>query len=755
MLKNTIIILSLTMAIIVNAKSYDPVDYVNTLQGTNSNYSVTRGNTYPTTALPFAMHTWGAQTGENGSGWKYQWEKDSIRGFQQAHQCSSWTRDYCVFSLMPVTGELKVDQYGRAAKFSHENETGSPHYYSVKLDNGITAEMSPVERGAHLRFSFPKKEKSYVVFDGYTNWSEINIDSDSRRITGYINNGYSLPEGFKNYFIIEFDQPFVSHGTWTDNGETISPNETTYGLSEHGGSGAYVQFKSGVKVQAKVVSSYISLEQANVTFNNEISSHKKLEQTKQSARDIWNTHLGRMYAEGGTDEEMATFYSCFFRASLFSRKFFEINVDGNPVYRSPNDMKVYNGYYYTDTGFWDTFRGQFPLTLLLHPTMQGQYVAGMLDAYDQSGWLPDWDFPSVKSGMIGNHAISLFTDAWTKGLRTFDPNKALDAYFHQATNRDSRNGRDGWKDYWTLGYVSYPETRESTAKTLEYTYDDWCAYKLADMVGNDFYKEVFGRQVFNYRNVYDPETGFMRGRQKNGDWTPNFDPIEWGGPYTEGSAWHYLWSVFHDPQGLKELMGGDSNFIQKMDDVFTATNEFKVGTYNQVIHEMTEMKMMNLGQYAHGNQPIQHMVYLYSYTQEPWKAQYWSRRVMSDLYNSTENGYPGDEDQGQTSSWYVLSSMGLYSVCPGTDEYVLGSPLFPKMTVTFEDGKKLEIIAENNSSENIYIQSATLNGVPFTKNFLTYKEITDGGILKYVMGSEPNKDRGTDTSDWPYSISLQ
>ncbi len=736
----------------VNAKNYDPVDYVNTLQGTNSSFEVTRGNTYPTTALPYAMHTWGAQTGENGSGWKYQWSRDSIRGFQQAHQCSSWTRDYCVFSLMPVSGELKVDQYGRAAKFSHANEIGRPHYYNVKFDNGMQTEMSPTERGAHLRFSFPKTDDAYVVFDGYIRWSNVEIDPAKRRLTGYVTNGSGLPEEFKNYFIIEFDQPFVSYGTWTDNGKTVTAGAKTYGVAERGGAGAYVQFKKGAKVHARVVSSYISPEQAEVTFKRELGSHKKLEQTKQAAHDIWTENLSRMYAEGGTDEDKATFYSCFFRASLFSRKFYEIGADGAPVYRSPNDYKVYNGYYYTDTGFWDTFRGQFPLTLLLHPTMQGQYVAGMLDAYDQAGWLPDWDFPSVKSGMIGNHAISLFADAWVKGVRTFDPEKALEAYFHQATNRNRSNGRDGWQDYWTLGYVSYPGTREATAKTLEYAYDDWCAYALACMTGNDFYEGIFARQLYNYRNVFDPETGFMRGRQKNGEWTPNFDPTEWGGPYTEGCAWHYLWSVFQDPEGLKQLLGGDDNFVQKMDDVFTATNEFKVGTYGFAIHEMTEMKMMNLGQYAHGNQPIQHMIYLYSYTRQPWKAQYWSRRIMDYLYNSTENGYPGDEDQGQTSSWYVLSAMGLYSVCPGTDQYVLGSPAFPKMTVTFENAKRLEIIAEGNSPENIYIQSATLNGIPFSKNYLTYKEITDGGVLRYVMGPQPNKDRGTSPADWPYSL---
>jgi predicted alpha-1,2-mannosidase len=737
--------------ITLNAK--DPVDYVNTLQGTNSNFNLTRGNTYPTTALPFGMHTWTPQTGKNGDGWKYQYAKRTIRGFQQAHQCSSWTTDYCVFSFMPMVGKLVVNEDDRATGFSHDNEIAKPNYYKVKLDNGIVTEISPTERGAHLRFSFPKGGSSFLVLDGYTGLSQIKIWPKERKITGYVSNNKNNRRNLiKSYFEIQFDKPFKSYGTWENRKNTIQENLLE---GEGSGIGAFLEFKEGEKVQAKVASSYISPEQAGVTLNAELGHFKSLDNTKAAAAKIWNKHLGRILVEGGTEEEKATFYSCFFRASLFSRQFYEYDKEGNPHYFSPYDGKVHKGYMFTDTGFWDTFRGQFPLNAIMHPTMHGRYMQALLDAQQQCGWLPSWSFPGEGGSMIGNHAISLLADAWVKGIKTFDPEKALEAYLHEATNKGPwgpSNGRDGWKEYYQFGFVPYPKYREATAKTLEYAYDDFCGYQLASLTGNDFYKNIFERQMYNYKNVYDATTGFMRGRKENGEWTPNFDPVEWGGPFTEGNAWHWEWSVFHDIQGLIDLMGGDKNFNAKLDSVFSVPNTVKVGTYGNMIHEMTEMVMANMGQYAHGNQPIQHMIYLYNYGSQPWKAQQHVRNVMSKLYNSTEDGYPGDEDQGQTSSWYVLSALGFYSVCPGTDQYVIGSPVFNKVTITLEDGKKFIIEAKNNSKDNVYIQSATLNGKNYSHNWLRHSDIVNGGILKFDMGNKPSLDRGLQKEDKPFSL---
>lgn len=729
----------------------DLVQYVNTLQGTNSTYELSWGNTYPTTAVPYPMNSWSPQTGKNGDGWKYQYSATTIRGFQPTHQCSPWVGDYGVFSLMPVP-ELVVDESKRATPFSHDKEIAKPHYYKVTLENGITTEFSPTTRSAHFRFSFPAKGDAFLVLDGYTKTSQVQIDVANHRITGYVHNGAFSPKTHKNYFIIQFDKPFVSYGTWENRKNTIQKNN----LSREGeGIGAYVQFAKGSKVQAKVSTSYISPEQAEVTMTRELGKHSSVEVTKQAAADVWNQLLNRVLVEGGTEEDMKTFYSCMFRANLFSHKFYEEKEDGSPYYYSPYDEKIHDGYMFTDNGFWDTFRSQFPLTNILHPTMQGQYMQALLDAQEQCGWLPSWSFPSETGGMVGNHSISLLTDAWVKGIRTFDPEKALKAYAHEAMNKGpwgGANGRVRWKDYYQLGYIPYPESMGSTAQTLEYCYDDFCAYQLAKMTGNKFYEEVFARQIYNYKNVYDPSVGFMRGRKLDGSWA-DFDAFEWGGPYCEGNAWHYNWSVFHDVQGLIDLTGGDERFVAKIDSVFALPGIVKYGTYGTKIHEMLEMELAKMGQYAQGNQPIQHMIYLYSYAGQPWKTQYWIRQVMDRLYNSSENGYPGDEDQGGMSSWYVLSALGIYSVCPGTDEYILGSPKFRKATITMEDGKKFVIEAKGNSKDNVYIQNATLNGKRHTRNYIHYSDIVNGGVLELQMGNQPEKTRGTAKEDRPFSLS--
>ena len=742
--------LCLTLSFPVFAEK-DLVQYVNTLQGTNSTYELSWGNTYPTTAVPYPMNSWSPQTGKNGDGWKYQYSATTIRGFQPTHQCSPWVGDYGVFSLMPVS-ELVVDESKRATPFSHDKEIAKPHYYKVTLENGITTEFSPTTRSAHFRFSFPAKGDAFLVLDGYTKTSQVQIDVANHRITGYVHNGAFSPKTHKNYFIIQFDKPFVSYGTWENRKNTIQKNN----LSREGeGIGAYVQFAKGSKVQAKVSTSYISPEQAEVTMTRELGKHSSVEVTKQAAADVWNQLLNRVLVDGGSEEDMKTFYSCMFRANLFSHKFYEEKEDGSPYYYSPYDEKIHDGYMFTDNGFWDTFRSQFPLTNILHPTMQGQYMQALLDAQEQCGWLPSWSFPSETGGMVGNHSISLLTDAWVKGIRTFDPEKALKAYAHEAMNKGpwgGANGRVRWKDYYQLGYIPYPESMGSTAQTLEYCYDDFCAYQLAKMTGNKFYEEVFARQIYNYKNVYDPSVGFMRGRKLDGSWA-DFDAFEWGGPYCEGNAWHYNWSVFHDVQGLIDLTGGDERFVAKIDSVFALPGIVKYGTYGTKIHEMLEMELAKMGQYAQGNQPIQHMIYLYSYAGQPWKTQYWIRQVIDRLYNSSENGYPGDEDQGGMSSWYVLSALGIYSVCPGTDEYVLGSPKFRKTTITMEDGKKFVIEAKGNSKDNVYIQNATLNGKRHTRNYIHYSDIVNGGVLELQMGNQPEKTRGTAKEDRPFSLS--
>ncbi|MCR8559571.1 GH92 family glycosyl hydrolase [Mucilaginibacter sp. BJC16-A38] len=755
MKKNLLIYLvTLVSANCLMAQESNLVSYANTRQGTNSKYEFSYGNTYPATALPFGMNTWTAQTGKNGDGWKYQYFEHTIRGFQQSHQCSSWVNDYAVFSLMPVTGRLTVNENERATPFKHENEIAEPSYYKVKLDNNITTEMSPTERGAHLRFTFPKGKGSYIVLDGYTKMSMVKIIPEERKIIGYVNNCRWAPQNFKNYFVIAFDKPFKDYGTWENKKDQLSAKNLT---AEGDGIGAYLQFKDGETVSAKVASSYISPEQAELTLKTELGGYKTFDDTHKAADKIWNDLLGRMKVEGGTEDQKATFYSCLYHANLFSHQFFEYNKEGEPYYYSPYDGKIHDGYMYTDNGFWDTFRAQFPLNTIIHPKMEGQYCQALLDAQQQCGWLPAWSFPAETGGMLGNHSISLLTDAWVKGIRTFDPKKALEAYYHEATNKGpwgSANGRPGWKEYFANGYVPYtPKTLGASAWTLEFAYDDFCGYQLAKATGNQFYENVFGRQMYNYKNLFDPKTRFMRAKDEKGNWIEPFDPMDWGGPYTEGNAWHWTWSVFQDVQGLISLMGGDKNFTSKIDSVFSEPGTIKVGGYGTVIHEMTEMAKFNMGQYAQGNEPIHHLLYMYNYAGQPWKAQQHLREVMDKMYNASENGYPGDEDEGQMSSWYVLSAAGIYSVCPGTDQYVIGSPLFKKITITLENGKKFTVEANNNSSQNVYIQSATLNGKPYTHNWISHADIMNGGVLHFEMSNKPALNRGLAEDDKPFSLS--
>jgi predicted alpha-1,2-mannosidase len=729
----------------VHAQKSDLTHYVNTLQGTHSNFGLSHGNTFPATTMPYAVHMWTPQTGPNGEGFKYLYEADAIRGFGQSHQCSPWVSDYAVYSFFPEVGELIVDPEKRPAKFSHGNEIGLPHYYSVTFDNGIRTEFSTTERGVHLRFSYPKQGDAWLIIDGYTGNSDFQIDPERRQVRGWVDNHRFVnhSENFRCYFVVQFDKEFI-----------VEPVE---------GGCCVLRFRPGTNVQAKAASSYISHEQAELTLQQELGTDKNLEATKKRGQKTWNDLLGRIRVEGGSDEQLRTFYSCLFRANLFSRKFFEIKADGSPYYYSPYDGKIYDGYLFTDNGFWDTFRSQFPLTNILHPTQQGRYMQAMMHVQQKElGWFPSWSCPGETGGMVGNHSISLFADAWAKGIRTVNPDSLLKAYAHEAFNKGpfgGANGRQCWHEYFTLGYVPFPLSHGCVSQTLEYAYDDWCAYEIARQCGNTFYEEIFRRHLYNYRNLWDPATHFFRGRGEDGKWNDSFegndfDPLVWGGPYTEGNAWHYVWSVFHDVQGLINLFGSDEAFVAKLDSVWSQPSTVKPGWYGYKIHEMTEMEIAGMGQYAHGNQPIQHMPYLYCYAGQPWKTQYWVRQIIERLYNSTPDGFPGDEDQGGMSSWYVLSALGLYAVTPGTDQYVIGSPLFRRATLTLEDGKQFIIEAHNNTPENVYIQSAELNGEPLLKNYITYGDIVRGGRLVFQMGPEPNRQRCTGKEAAPFSMSV-
>ncbi|MEZ2443879.1 GH92 family glycosyl hydrolase [Chitinophaga sp. RCC_12] len=736
-------------------KVAEPADWVNTLMGTDSKVSLSNGNTYPAIALPWGMNFWMPQTNTMGNGWAYQYTADKIRGFKQTHQPSPWINDYGQFAIMPITGTMKFDQNKRASWFSHKSEVAKPYYYSVYLaDPDVTTEITPTERAAQLRFTYPATDSAFIVVDAFDKGSYIKILPDEKKIIGYTTkNSGGVPSNFKNYFVIKFDKPFTVADIWHDSVLVKGQLELQ---ADHTGAVVGFKTKKGEKVGIKTASSFISFEQAELNLQREIGQDN-FDATCKKAKDSWNQELGRLAIEGGTSEQVSTFYSSLYRTMLFPRKFYEINAKNEIVHYSPFNGQVLPGYMFTDNGFWDTFRAVHPFFTLMYPTLSSHIMEGLSNAYNESGWLPEWASPGHRDCMVGSNSASLIADAYLKGIRGYDINNLYKAILKNTENEGplSSVGRLGVKYYNTLGYVPYDvEVNENAARTLEYAYDDFTIYQLAKALNRPKNEiDRFEKRSQNYRNLFDPETKLMRGKNKDGKFQTPFNPFKWGDAFTEGNSWHYTWSVFHDVQGLAKLMGGREMFAKMLDSVFNMPPVFDESYYGTVIHEIREMQIMNMGQYAHGNQPIQHMIYLYNYAGQPWKTQYWIRQVMSRLYKATPDGYCGDEDNGQTSAWYVFSAMGFYPVCPGTQQYVLGTPLFSKLTMTFEDGKKMVINAPGNSDTNLYVQKASLNGQPYTKNWISHQDLQKGGTLEFNMGATPEKSRGTDPAAYPYSYS--
>ena len=731
------------------------VEYVNPLVGTDSDFALSNGNTYPAIALPWGMNFWTPQTNKMGNGWAYMYDDTKIRGFKQTHQPSPWIGDYAAFSLFPETGKLIVEENKRGSWYSHKVEIAKPHYYSAYLSNyDVITEITPTERAAQFRFTFPESDASHILIDAFNKGSMVKISSKERKITGYCrNNSGGVPENFHNYFVITFDKDFSEVATWKD---SILSNGSSIAEGKHVMAAISFKTKKGEIIVANVASSFISLEQAELNLQREIGLNT-FEQTKSKAELAWNKEFSRVKVEGGTLEQTRTFYTALYRTMLFPRKFYEIDANNKVVHYSPYNGKVLSGYMFTDNGFWDTFRAVFPFFTLMHPTLTSQIMEGLANTYSESGWLPEWASPGHRDCMIGSNSAVNIADAYLKGIRGFDITKLYEAILKNTENEGPLHsvGRLGVKYYNKLGYIPYNVgVNENAARTLEYSFADWCIWKLAKDLGRP-QEEIdrFAKKAMNYQNVFDKSVNFMRGRNEDGTFQIPFRPDKWGDAFTEGSSWHYTWCVFHDPQGLANLMGGREKMAQRLDEVFSSAPTFDFSYYRIQIHEITEMLIANMGQYAHGNQPIQHAIYLYNYLGQPWKGQFWVRHVMDKLYNPYPDGLCGDEDNGQTSAWYVFSAVGFYPVAPGTGEYVFGSPLFKKISLTFENGKIFEMTAPQNNSDNVYINKISFNGKVYNKNYITHNEVINGGKLEFDMGKTPNKSLGTSPESFPYSFS--
>ncbi|WP_343556791.1 GH92 family glycosyl hydrolase [Sphingobacterium sp.] len=737
------------------AQQASPVDFVNPLIGTESKYELSNGNTYPAIARPWGMNFWTPQTGNMGDGWVYTYTADKIKGFKQTHQPSPWNNDYGQFSIMPVTGTPQFDQEKRASWFSHKAEIAKPYYYSVYLaDHDVTTELSPSQRAAIFQFTFPKTDSAYVVIDAFDKGSYIKVIPQENKIIGYsTKNSGGVPENFKNYFVITFDRPF-SYKAGVKSG-SIRKDELEIQDNHAGAIVGFPSLKRGDQVIARIASSFISFEQAELNLK-EVKS-KTFQQVVEEGKGQWNEILGRVQVEDHNIDRLRTFYSSLYRSTLFPRDFSEIDGAGKRIHYSPYNGQVLPGEMFTDTGFWDTFRSLFPLLNLLYPSMNDRMQEGLVNAYKESGYLPEWASPGHRASMIGNNSASIVADALITNRKGYDKELLWEALKHGANSaypKHSSTGRFGYEYYNKLGYIPADvKVDQNVARSLEYAYNDWCIYEFGKALGKpEAETAIYAKRAMNYKNLFDPSTKLMRGKKADGSFVADFDPSAWSREYTEGNAWHWSFCVFHDPQGLINLMGGNKSFVSMLDTVFVIPS-YEGMKSRGMIHEMREMQVMNMGQYAHGNQPIQHMPYLYNYAGEPWKAQYWVRKIMDKLYLPTPDGYCGDEDNGQTSAWYVFSSLGFYPVSPASGEYVIGSPQFDKVTLHLENGKKVHIQAKQHGANQVYVDQLSWNGKPYSHNYIRYSDLLQGANLEFKMSDTPNRNRGTKKEDAPYSFS--
>lgn len=726
-------------------------DYALPIVGTDNTKELSTGNLYPCIARPWGAHAWTPQTGDNETGWIYAYGDRKIRGIRLTHQPSPWIGDYGQFSLLPTKGLAKFDHESRASWFSHKTEFARPHLYRVYLaDHDTTVEVAPTCHAAMLRATYPATDSPQFVIDAFADGeitkAEGNVIEGVSRKAKVRWNEKKKEKLLENFFRITFDRPFTDV---TRQGDVVAVR--------------FAPMMRGEQVNVRVAASFVSPEQAR--YNLREVADKTFDQVAAEGSAEWNSILSRIYLYDDNIDRKLMFYTCLYRALLFPRRFYDIGPDGKPVHRSPHTLEVKPGRYFCDTGFWDTFRALFPLLNFAYPEMNREMTEGLLHCYEEGGWLPEWSSPGYRFCMIGNNSASVVADAFLSGAAAgLDTNALYAAMLKNANGVHPEirsEGRYGFEHYNEKGYVPRDVgIDESAARTLEYAYDDWCIWKLGTALGRpDEELAVYRRRAENWRNVFNPKVGLMCGRNQDGSFDSKFNPYKWGGDFTEGNALHYTWSVFHDIAALMEAMGGREKFAARLDSIFELPPVFDESYYRSVIHEIREMQIMGFGQYAHGNQPIQHMPYLYDWCGEPWKTQKYVCDIVTRLYRPTPDGYCGDEDNGQTSAWYVWSALGFYPVCPGTQEYALGAPQVTNVRLSFGD-RTLDIRATGADGTPIrdfcatpYVEKVTLNGRTIDRNYVTRDELRAGGELVFTMSPVPNLSRSTSAESAPYSLS--
>jgi predicted alpha-1,2-mannosidase len=724
-----LVVLTLWAATPCWAQAVRPSDYVNTLRGSDSSQTYSHGNTFPAVAVPFGFNFWTPLTDANTRGWLYQYDRPTLQGFAVSHQPSPWIGDYGSVQVMPSVGPIALGGSERAAPFRHANEVARAHYYRVSFDDsGLTTEIAPSDHGAVFRFTYPRAKQANLLFDSIDDAHGVmTADRAARSVEGF-----SELDAKRLYFYATLDRPLT-------------------GTSDPAGGGVNlaVTFSLGDDHVAtlRIATSFISVEQARANLEQEIAS-KSFDEVRNEAQAVWDGLLGKIELEGASDAERVTFYSSLYRAFLYPNSRSEL-VDNERRHHSPYLNAVRPGGLYVNNGFWDTYRALWPLDTLLIPNLTGQMLDGFVTAYKEAGWIPRWSGPDSLAVMLGTHADIVLADAYLKGVRGFDAAAAYESMLKNALvySADPRHGRAGNARSIFRGYIPLEDSGESAAWHLEDCVNDFGIARMAQALGDAPHARYFRQRALAYTNLFSPTTGFFRGRAANGRFRTSdaeFHPNEWGFEYVEGSAWHYLAAASHDPLGIASLHGGTGALARMLDAMLAAPVDFMTGSFGTTIHEMVEARDVGMGQYAHPNEPVHHMLYMYDYLGEPSKTQRWVRTVLDPnkhLYGdglSDGRGYLGDEDNGQMSAWYVFSALGFYPAAPGQAEYAIGSPLYRGATLHLENGHDFRVIARDNAADHPYVQSARLNGVPYDKSFLSHDDILRGGELELQMGGQPS-----------------
>ena len=694
------------------------VELANPLQGTDSTMLFSRGNTLPIVAVPFAMAHWALQS-SSGSNWFFQPRDQRLQGIRCTHQLAVWLGDYGHATFLPFAGDPSPDPAARASSYRANELQITPHSLKTTLLRyRCTLELAPTERCAAMRITFAESGPAGVFIDLPGDDAEAGYDPAAGLVTALVRaNSGGLPANFAAHYAVRASLPITQFEVKQLNGRRVAILR--------------FQAQAGQPITLRAATSFISPAQALLNLEAELAA-KPFEQVKLEAAAAWSQALARVRIHGATETQRRTFYSCLYRALLFPRIWHERDAQGNIVHFSAYSGKVEPGVMYADHGYWDLYRAWYPMMTLLYPERLAEILEAWVNAYKEGGWFPQFPCPGYRGAMTGSPIDSVFGDAAAKGIHGFDLEAAFQALKKHATQSvppGKGYGRSAVAEYLKLGYVPCDVVDDGVVETLDAAFGDFNIAQVARAAGHLDEAAVFLKRSQSWRALFDPQTRFLRGRLSNGDWLSPFDPHTWGNPYTEGSAWQYRFAVPHDVDGLIAAMGGRAAFVAALDQMLADPPTFNVGAYGVEIHEMSEMAAVNFGQYAHSNQPSHHALYMFTAAGRRDRTQHWVHRVLNELYSP--DNFCGDEDTGSMSAWYILSALGIYSLCPGKPEWTLGAPLFERAEITFPDTRQI-IIEAHSKKPGVYLNRVMLNGAEQTGPSIPHAGLAKGGRLVFT-----------------------